>query len=136
MRVILGLAVLVSFATVNAYQGRHVSVPSTLIISGDPWSVIQVAKIQDDSALNGYTFCKAHMIELLQSDTDYDKADTIIHEAMHAFVCDADGVPDNAKYDNDDDGHQGIYFAAGRLADFIADNPQAVEYIRWARTRK
>ena len=134
MRVLLGLSVLALFGLLNAVENRP-AVPAQLVINGDTWNVYEVAKVEDNQALLGYADCPTHVIEILKSDSDRSKADTLAHEFLHAATCDKDGVH-NDKYDNDDDGHEGIYFAAGRITDFIADNPRAVEYIQWARGGK
>src|SRR6185312_6156534 len=136
MRVILGLTFLVSFASWNAAENRP-DVPKHLVLNGGKWNVYQVQKVQDTDSWLGYADCKTHSIEVKSDETDWDKADTIVHEALHGFTCDEKGDVHNEKYDNDDpDEHPGIYYAAGRIADFIADNPQAVNYIRLARRKK
>lgn len=134
-RILLGLVALATWGAISAEQASP-TLPLQLTITGEQWSVIQPAKVHDAETYTGWTDCKARLIEIKRSESDWSKAETVTHEVLHAITC-KDGDVHNDKLNNvDEDAHQGIYFAAPKLADFIADNPQAVDYIRWARVKK
>lgn len=104
------------------------TVPHTAVINGEQWSILEVKKVQDNPTLLGWTDCRTHIIEILKSEPDAEKADTIIHETLHALTCEG-GRVHNEKYDSSDEGHKGIYFAGKHLAEFLHDNPEIVRFI-------
>lgn len=111
-------------------------VPKTAVINGDVWQIIEVGRINNNFTLSGYTDCKLKTIELLKSDSDEEKAETLIHEVLHAVTCE-NGEINNDKWNNDDEAHQGIYFGGRVLTAFIQDNPEVVRYVQeHARKRK
>lgn len=139
MRVFLGLAVLVAFAGWNAVENRPaVPVPDQLTIHGQKWSVAVVPAMAGDYV--GFTECDLHVILLLRR-SPAKMAESLDHEAQHAMAPCVDGIPQNDVWINGEDrdqssDHPWIYYGARQWTEFIADNPQAVEYIRWARTKK
>lgn len=102
--------------------------PRSAVINGETWSIVQVRKVRDNATFVGYTDCRTHMIEIKQSEGEREKANILLHEALHAFTC-YDGVLHNDLYDNDSDAHEGIYFAANHLTEFMQDNPEVVGYV-------
>lgn len=111
------------------------AVPHTLTINGEPWRVLEKDRIHGTTYLLGVTDCPIRLIELRKNQNDAEKADTLLHEVLHALTCDATGVH-NDKWNNDEDSHEGIYWAAPRLLEFIQDNPEVVGYLATAGNKR
>ena len=143
MRAALGLGVLLFapfFLLATQQQENRPDFPKQLVINGERWNVFEVEKVRNNPGWLGYADCRPLIIEVRKNQTDWEKADTLIHESMHAMTRQEDGACNDSKWDNDsdddEDTHPGIYWGAGRIADFIADNPSAVKYVQWARSKK
>lgn len=120
---------LVLFASVSCSAAK---MPNLIKIDGVPWGIKLVEQKQmDDKSYIGQTECGAREIFILKSLNGYDRAETVIHEVLHAFTCDF-GLVHNEKLNNlvddDCDGHCGIYYLAPKLQKFMREN---TELMRW-----
>jgi hypothetical protein len=128
MRLTLGLLILAG-VSVLARSGDPGARPRSLLIHGEPWPIVQAVKL--GHGITGRTVCNAHLILVRPGESEQDFADTVLHEAQHAFTCE-DGRIHNKKFNNDDDtgSHDGIYWATGEWKHFITDNPQFIEFVQ------
>lgn len=120
--------------TCSGTTGKSSGAPSVLLINGEPWHVYQVKQITVSADFVGYTYCSNETIEILRSMSDREKAETLIHEAMHAMSRGPSGECDDSLWNNPrpeeiNHPHPGIYWGSARMTDFIADNPQLMLYI-------
>lgn len=130
MRVFVGLLVLGCFS-VWVRSDVIPARPHSLLIHGEAWSVVEAEKMEGGVA--GRTSCNAHMILVRKGQSTQDYADTVLHEAQHAFTCE-DGKVHNEKFNNDDEtgSHDGIYWATNQRKHFIADNPGFIVFVEQA----
>lgn len=110
--------------------------PAELTINGHKWSVVYVPRMYDllGMPIVGNTDCADQIIFLSLAQSAKDLADSLIHEAEHAFTCGEDGEAHDDKWNNPPgEDHPGIYWSAGQWKEFIRQNHDA---IRWIQTRR
>lgn len=103
--------------------------PTTATIHGELWHVIGVEHLSKD--YDGWTECAINTMLVDTSESLSQQAETLTHEILHALTCE-DGELNNDFWNNEDDDHDGIYWAAPELAQFIKDNPQIIQFISQA----
>jgi hypothetical protein len=108
--------------------------PSKILVSGQTWALLASHPVNPfDDSEDGHTYCDSRVIRYDSEDDEYTQGETIIHEFLHAAVCEK-GQVHNERYNNSKhDSHRGIYFAAPKIQELIRDNPELIRFIQQAK---
>lgn len=106
--------------------------PKKLYIDGHSWSVAWVQVVPLGTDWVGDTECKEHVIYIkiqpLTRDGLTEEQDTLFHELLHAFTCDHGSVHNFHYNSTTEDAHEGIYYLAPKLAEFMRYNTSALKW--------
>jgi len=104
--------------------------PKAIYIVGQRWNVERGThdEMLDAEEAYGVTFCKEHIILLHSHMAESNTKDTIIHEALHGFVCRADGSLDNDAYSRNG-GHRAIAMFSQYWSELMTTNPELAHFI-------
>jgi len=112
--------------------------PIKFKVKGQEWSIIYFRPTPMMQAMGagfvGVTECHERFIGVLDTQEPKEMADTILHEAAHAYVCDSEGKLHNDSYNSPPEGdHPGIEVIAEQELQLIQENPELMRWIERQR---
>jgi hypothetical protein len=104
--------------------------PQRAFIDGHDWKIKWLLKVPLGTDFVGETECRIRTIFLQINGADEDSEQTALqHELLHAFTC-KDGEVHNLKYNSTNENkHEGIYFLAPKLIEFMQQKPKVVKFL-------
>jgi hypothetical protein len=102
--------------------------PQYITIQGSLWDfqIIDTPVDPEDKDVMGLTNCRDRRIKI-HTDTPRSLIRIVFHELFHALAC-TGSITGDTRYNNTDNDHAGIYFAARAWERFLCDNP---DMFRW-----
>jgi len=100
----------------------------SLILGHRTFVVTESPGDESTSGAYGETTCESHEMWISTKESNEEKANTIVHEILHAVVCDN---PEGALWYNSvsDYSHVGIYHISDVLIPVFRDNPKLLIYL-------
>jgi hypothetical protein len=104
--------------------------PESALIDGHNWKIKWLLRIPLGTDFEGETECRIHTIFIeIQLNNPQQEKTTLQHEILHAFTCE-DGEVQNWRYNSSTEAkHEGIYYAAPRLVEFMQRNPKVMKFL-------
>lgn len=105
------------------------SLPTSLLINGERWSVVKVAEYEPGSTSTAETNCAARTITYIRAQKRGDLKESIMHEIFHAGACVHGGDTWWNSINPDNHHHVGVYHLGQFMAEFAPANPEMMEWL-------